>query len=100
MLLKLAPKGGAYQFSLNNVQLQNVDDLISRLRSIFKQREENRIIAKEVTLAASREDIEFYGTNRIFVEDFESLVDDLKKAGIDQIDVDLAGLPIPNEIPY
>jgi hypothetical protein len=98
LLLKLAPKGGAYQFILNNERLQNVDNLISRLQTIFKQREENSIIAKGVTLAASGEDIEFYGSNRIFLEDFESLVDDLKNAGIDQIAVDLAGLPMPDEI--
>ncbi|MGI9055842.1 MAG: energy transducer TonB [Pyrinomonadaceae bacterium] len=83
-------------FQLNQENYENFGELANTLRQIFKQREENGVfiegkneIYKIITLPAYERDVADYNSKNIFVEDFEKLVDDLQKAGFDQIELDI-----------
>ncbi|MGI8468146.1 MAG: hypothetical protein ACR2N3_06815 [Pyrinomonadaceae bacterium] len=89
--LKIVKGGSSPKISLNGTDYE-LGELIQKLQSVFKEREENgffiegtKVIDKRVTLAASKTDINFYNKENIYVEDFERLVDELQKEGIDQI---------------
>ena len=91
--------------TLNNGEKQEVSDLVKQLRSIFKSREDQGVflegkneVDKRLNIAASEGDIAFYNKESIYVEDFEKLIDELQKAGIDQISVDLIGTGPVREI--
>jgi TonB family protein len=85
----------SFKAQLNVFEEYDLDGLTSKLNSIFKDRETNGVyredtneVEKGIRLAASDGDIADYERNDISVEDFERLIDDLHKAGIDQISVD------------
>lgn len=75
-----------------NGEKKEVGELITGLRTIFKYREDKGIfqegkneVDKRVNIAAGDADIEMYNKENIYVEDVERLIDELQKAGIDQI---------------
>lgn len=79
-----------------NGEKKGISELITQLRAIFKYREDNGIfqqgkneVDKRVTIAAGDGDIAFFNKENIYLEDFEKLIDELQKAGVDQISVDL-----------
>lgn len=91
--------------TLNSQAKQGVSELVTKLNSIFKMRADQGVfmegkneVDKRVNIAANETDIAFYNKENIYVEDFEKLMDDLHKAGIDQISVNFAGSGEPNEI--
>lgn len=78
-----------------NMDEYDLEGLTGKLNSIFKDRETNGVyregtneVEKGIRLAARDQDITGYQENNVTVEDFERLIDDLHKAGIDQISVD------------
>lgn len=82
-------------FTLNKEYVESFGELTNKLKEIFKSREENGVfiegtneIYKKITLSAHDKIIDEYKSKRIFVEDFEKLVDDLRKEGFDQIELD------------
>jgi hypothetical protein len=82
--------------TLNNEAKQGVSELVTQLRSIFKYREDNGVflegkneVDKRLNIAAGDGDVASYNKEGIYVEDFEKLIDELQKAGIDQISIDL-----------
>jgi TonB family protein len=87
-----------------NMEGYDLEGLISKLNSIFKDRETNGVyregtneVEKRIRLAASDQNIADYEQSNVTVEDFERLIDDLQKNGIDQIAIDfIGGLPVQN----
>lgn len=84
--------------TLNNGAKQEVSDMVKQLRSIFKSREDHGVflegkneVDKRVTIAAGESDIAYFNKENIYLEDFEKLIDELQKAGIDQISIDFVG---------
>ncbi len=91
--------------TLNNEPKQEVSDLVKQLRSIFKSREDQGVflegkneVDKRVTIAAGESDIANFDKEKIYVEDFEKLIDELQKSGIDQISIDFVGTGTVREI--
>ncbi|MGI8556054.1 MAG: hypothetical protein ACR2LT_06835, partial [Pyrinomonadaceae bacterium] len=89
--LKIVQGGSSPKISLNGTPYE-FDELVQKLQTVFKERAENKmfqegtnVVDKRVTLAASRTDINFYNKENVYVEDFERLIDELQKEGIDQI---------------
>jgi len=83
-------------FKLNNEEFGSFGELVNKLKEIFRQREANGIfiegtneINKRLTLPAYDDDIADYNTKEIYVEDFEKLVDDLRKEDITQLKLDI-----------
>jgi hypothetical protein len=105
--VKFVNGGVSPKLKLNNEEYE-FDELVKKLYAIFKERENYGVfregtneIEKEISLGASDGEIAYYDSNRIYVEDFEKLVDNLRKAGIDQIKldvVDFASVKIPDNI--
>ena len=103
LMIKILSGGSNLKVRLNQED-HEFDGLVSTLNMIFKDREGNGVfregtneIDKRISLAASDADIAFYENNNIVVEDFEKLIDDLRKEGIYQISVDF-GNQSPLEI--
>lgn len=83
-------------FLLNSKPMEHFGKLANILKEVFKEREANgifiegtNIIYKKITLPAYQNLIDEYNSKNIFVEDFEKLVDDLRNAGFDQIELDI-----------
>lgn len=96
LTLQLRFLSGNNDFLLNNEPKKNFGELANLLREVFKERENSGIfiegtneIYKKITLPAYQNLIDEYNSKNIFVEDFEKLVDDLRNAGFDQIELDL-----------
>lgn len=99
LMIKILNGGSYLKVRLNNEEY-DYDRLVSTLNLIFKERENNGAfregtneVDKRITLAASDDDIAFYEEKNIVVEDFEKLIDDLRKEGIDQISINFADEP-------
>ncbi len=94
----------SFKAQLYGEEEYDFEGLVSKLNSIFRERETNavyrdgtNIVEKKINLAASDEDIAYYEKNKITVEDFERLIDDLHKKGIDEISVDFVELRVPRD---
>ncbi|MBX7056013.1 MAG: hypothetical protein K1X36_13755 [Pyrinomonadaceae bacterium] len=96
LMIKIVGSGAsgnkAPMVKLNGENGQETSKLVDQLRSIFKMREDQGVfiegkneVDKRVNIAAGDADIEMYNKENIYVEDFERLIDDLQKSGIDQI---------------
>ena len=86
---------GNNNFLLNAEGYDNFGALANTLREIFRMREDNGVfiegtndVYKKITLPAYQSFIDDYNAKRIFVEDFEKLVDELRNEGFDQIELD------------
>ncbi len=93
-VLYLVFDGSNNKFKLNNEIFEPFTALLARLIEIRRVRESNGLFAegtnevyKKITLLASPMLIGDYNSTGIFVEDFEKLVDDLKKEGFDQLEL-------------
>lgn len=82
-------------FLLNAQYYRSFDELATLLFNVFRMREQEGVfiegtneIYKKITLPAYQSYIDEYNAKGIFVEDFEKLVDDLRGAGFDQIELD------------
>lgn len=100
LMIKIVGSGAdgktALRAALNNGEKQEASDLVKQLRSIFKDREDHGVflegkneVDKRLNIAAGERDIAFYNKESIYVEDFEKLIVELQKAGMDQISIDL-----------
>lgn len=94
LMLKFIGPGAAPKATLNGQEYAYAD-LIKTLKAIFAEREKSGVfkkgsneVEKEILLMASDADIEFYNSRKIYVEDLEKWIDDLKKEGINQIKLD------------
>jgi hypothetical protein len=94
LMLKFLEPGAAPKTTLNSQEYAYAD-LIKTLKAVFAEREKAGVfkrgtneVEKEILLMASDADIEFYNSRKIYVEDFEKWIDDLRKEGIDQIRLD------------
>ena len=83
-------------FKLNQDEVESFGELVNKLKEIFRYREENGVFRegtneteKTITLPAYDDYIAEYNTKDIYVEDFEKLVDDLRKENFEQIVLDL-----------
>lgn len=83
-------------FKLNQEEYGSFGELVNKLKEIFKYRESNGVFAegtnevyKVIILPAYDDYIADYNAKNIFIEDFEKLVDDLRKVDITQIELDI-----------
>jgi TonB family protein len=86
--------GANNRFKLNRDSLGPFSALLAKLIEIRRDRESRGLFAegtnevyKKITFPASPELIGEYNADGIFIEDFEKLVDDLKKDGFDQLEL-------------
>lgn len=91
LILTFVSGGPSPKLNLNNEEYE-YNDLVKKLKEVFKERQENGVlkegtneIEKEIKLIARDKEITYYNSNSISVEDFEKLIDDLRKEGIDQL---------------
>ncbi len=109
LMVKIAGSGAdgkaPLMATLNGESRQGVGELVTKLRSIFKMRTDQGVfqegkneVDKRLNIAASDRDITFYNKESIYIEDFEKLISDLQKEGIDQIYVNFAESGEPAEI--
>jgi len=83
-------------FKLNQDEVESFGALVDKLKEIFRYREANGVfregtneIYKTIILPAYDDYITDYSAKNIYVEDFEKLVDDLRKEDITQIELDV-----------
>ncbi|HEY8563728.1 MAG TPA: energy transducer TonB [Pyrinomonadaceae bacterium] len=83
-------------FKLNQEEYGSFGELVNKLKEIFRYREENGVfregtneVYKTIILPAYDAYIADYNAKNIYIEDFEKLIDDLRKEGIDEIKLDI-----------
>lgn len=96
MTIQVRFMNGNNSFLLNDEPMENFGKLANLLNNIFRERDANGLfiegtneVYKKITLPAYQDMIDEYNSKNIFVEDFEKLVDDLRNAGFDQIELDI-----------
>ena len=96
MTLHLRFAGSNTKFRLNQEGYGSFGELVDKLKEIFKDREATGVfregtneVYKTITLPAYDDYIAEYNAQNIFVEDFEKLVDDLRKEDITEIELDV-----------
>ncbi len=91
LVIKFVSQGYPLKLNLNGDNM-DFDQLVEKLKSVFSNREKAQVyieetteIDKRINLAAGDDDISYYNKENIKIEDFENLVNDLHKEGIDQL---------------
>jgi TonB family protein len=83
-------------FNLNREEFENFGALVNTLNEVFREREATGVLIegtnevyKRITLPADDDYIADCNAKGIYIEDFEKLVDNLRKESFDQIKLDL-----------
>lgn len=91
LLIKMVRAYAPPKLKLNDTEL-DFPELVMKLNKIFIEREKNGVFVegtnegyKRINLSATDSDISFYNKENVSVEDFEKLVDDLRREKFDQI---------------
>ena len=99
LILKMVRGYAPPKFKLNENDV-TFPELVTTLNNIFIERGRNGVFAegtnevyKRITLTATDSDIALYNKENVSVEDFEKLIDDLRKEKFDQIYLTFSELP-------
>lgn len=95
LTLQLKFAGSNKDFLLNQEHYDNFGALVNTLKKILEDREYNGLfeegtndIYQIITLPAFQSTIDDYNSKKIYVEDLEKLVDDLRIAGFQRLELD------------